>query len=63
MGTFLAWVGWPMTGLSVSLLLLACLAAPLYAVKNALTIARMITGFYGALFVCVAIAGATARSK
>ena len=25
MGTFLAWVGWPMTGLSVSLLLLACL--------------------------------------
>ena len=25
MGTFLAWVGWPMTGLSVSLLLLALL--------------------------------------
>ena len=44
-------------------LLLVCLAAPLYAAGDVLTIARLITGFYGALFVCVGIVGTAQRSK
>jgi len=44
-------------------LLMVCLAAPLYAGADVRVLAQMITGFYGLLFVLLGVAGKEKRKQ